>query len=77
MHSEPGLCPLNSLINTIRFPQSPSGAEPAPSSSLVSVVLWYSEQAIYRDTTVAFCLGLSQTPLPSYRAEWAPVLHCI
>lgn len=76
MHSEPGLAPLNSLINAIRFPQSPSSAEPSLSSSLASVVLWYSEQAICGDTTVAFCLGLGQSPLPSCRAEWASVLHC-
>lgn len=76
MHSVPGLSPLNSLINAIRFPPSPSSAEPCLSSSLASVVLWYSEQAICRDTTVAFCLGLGQSPLPSCRAEWASVLHC-
>ena len=46
------------------------------SSPLASVVLRYSEQAICRDTTVPFCLGLGQQPLPSCEAEWASVLQC-
>lgn len=41
------------------------------SSPLASVVLRYSEQAICGDTTVAFCLGFGQLPLPSCEAKWA------
>lgn len=63
-------CALGRL-NAICFPRALPLAKPSMSSSLASVVLRYFEQAICKDTTVAFCLGLGQNPLPNLRAECA------